>query len=156
MRLFSRCPEYDLAGKYAAIDVACYIVNKCVHDGKKITDLQLQKIMYYIQRYFLRQERRSLFMDDIEAWMYGPVIPAVYRRYCGFGSSDLYDIDDPTIDFANGEKKAIDDIVEEKRALWPRDMVNDTHRKGGAWERIYQDGLGDHRVIPKEMIAIYG
>ena len=88
--------------------------------------------------------------------MYGPVIPAVYRRYCGFGSSDLYDIDDPTIDFANGEKKAIDDIVEEKRALWPWDMVNDTHRKGGAWERIYQDGLGDHRVIPKEMIAIYG
>lgn len=156
MIFFNRRPKYDLAGKYAAEDVASYIVNKCVHDAKKITNLQLQKIMYYIQRDFLQKQNRALFKDEIEAWTYGPVVPAVYSRYCGFGSSDLYDIEEPDTTFDADEQRIIDAIVEEKRALWPWAMVNDTHKKGGAWDRIYRDGLGEHSIIPKEVIAVYG
>ena len=69
---------------YKAIDVAKYIVNKCIDDGYPISNLQLQKILYFIQRYYLQKDDQ-LFDDDFEAWQFGPVIPAVYYKFCGQG-----------------------------------------------------------------------
>ena len=38
---------------YNAIELSKYIVSKCVHDKCPISNLQLQKILYYIQKDFL-------------------------------------------------------------------------------------------------------
>ena len=38
---------------YTAMDLAKYIVSKCYYDGCPISNLQLQKILYYIQKEFL-------------------------------------------------------------------------------------------------------
>lgn len=35
-------------------------------------------------------------------------------------------------------------------------MVSDTHSVGKAWDIIYRNGLGDHQVIPKELIKNKG
>ena len=35
---------------YDAIDISQYIINKCTEDKKSINDLQLQKILYCLQR----------------------------------------------------------------------------------------------------------
>ena len=40
---------------YSALELSKYIVTKCINDGEPISNLQLQKILYYIQRDFLRQ-----------------------------------------------------------------------------------------------------
>ena len=40
---------------YSALELSKYIVTKCINDGKPISNLQLQKILYYIQRDFLKQ-----------------------------------------------------------------------------------------------------
>ena len=37
---------------YSALDVSKYIVSKCTRDGHPISNLQLQKILYYVQRAF--------------------------------------------------------------------------------------------------------
>ena len=34
--------------------------------------------------------------------------------------------------------------------------VEDTHKSGGAWDKIYQGGLGNHQVIPVELIRQVG
>ena len=41
---------------YKAIDLSKYIVSKCVRDNIPISNLQLQKILYYIQKEFLRDK----------------------------------------------------------------------------------------------------
>ena len=41
---------------YVALDLSKYIISKCVRDGHPISNLQLQKILYYIQVYFLKQK----------------------------------------------------------------------------------------------------
>ena len=41
---------------YSALELSKYIVTKCINDGKPISNLQLQKILYYIQRDFLNKE----------------------------------------------------------------------------------------------------
>ena len=62
---------------YSALELSKYIVTKCINDGEPISNLQLQKILYYIQRDFLRQGEAA-FSDTIEAWQFGPVVPNVY------------------------------------------------------------------------------
>ena len=32
---------------------------------------------------------KILFFDDFEAWEFGPVVPNVYYKYCGFGAGDI-------------------------------------------------------------------
>ncbi len=138
---------------YRAIDIARYIINKCTSDDHPISNLQLQKILYYVQKAFL-DEDMALFEDDFEAWQFGPVVPAVYYQYCGFGATPIRMEYNITLDDA--DRMIIDPIVEKKRILYPWDMVNDTHMEGKAWNEIYQNGQGDHHIIPQDLIRRKG
>ncbi len=141
---------------YAALDIAKYVVTKCKRDGKPISNLQLQKILYYIQRDYLRSGSIA-FQDSIEAWRFGPVVPKVYYYFCGAGSMPLI----PLVEFEGNtisayDKMRIDGIVEEKRKLSAWSMVSETHREGGAWDITYQNGKGYRRVIDINLIRMVG
>lgn len=44
-----------------------------------LTNLRLQKLLYYAQAWSLIVRASELFPDDLEAWRHGPVVPTVYR-----------------------------------------------------------------------------
>lgn len=139
---------------YKAIDLSKYIVSKCVRDNIPISNLQLQKILYYIQREFLNHKSQA-FSDDIEAWQFGPVVPNVYYFFCGFGAmpiSRMYD----DISVSGIDLVKVDAIVEEKRILDPWILVRDTHKPEGAWATVYKNGSGNHKVIPLHLIKAVG
>ena len=138
---------------YKAIDVARYIINKCTTDQHPISNLQLQKILYYVQKSFLENDTVA-FDDDFEAWQFGPVIPEVYYLYCGFGAAAIRM--EYAIEINRDYVNIINPIVDVKRALNPWDMVEDTHMPGKAWDQIYNNGSGNHCVIPKELIKAKG
>ena len=138
---------------YSALNIAKYIIDKCTKDRDPISNLQLQKILYYIQREFLQQGAMA-FSEDIEAWQFGPVVPEVYKQYCGFGALPIrmrY-----VVTIQSSDKNIINPIIEKKRILNPWDMVSDTHSSGKAWDLIYRSGLGDHQIIPRELIRNKG
>ncbi len=139
---------------YTALDLAKYIVSKCIKENNPISNLQLQKILYYIQREFLKNGRPA-FVDDIEAWQFGPVVPIVYYYYCGYGAMAILNLSDGYI-VESGDALIIDRVVEEKRNLNPWDMVSDTHKSNGAWAQIYRNGEGNHQVIPLDLIRQVG
>lgn len=136
-----------------AIVLAKYIVSKCMTDGKPISNLRLQKTMYYIQKDFIKRGNEA-FMDDIEAWQFGPVVPNVYYRFSGYGSMPITAIYEDSIVgcYSTSDINTIDTIIESKRELDPWDMVEETHKANGAWDRVFKNGLGNHNVIPKEFI----
>lgn len=139
---------------YDALDLAKYIVTKCVDDKQPISNLQLQKILYYIQKEYLKHDRLA-FSDEIEAWQFGPVVPDVYYYYCGFGSMKMI-YSCVNFEISEENKKIVDPIVEEKRDLPPWVLVEETHKLGGAWEQIYNNGKGSHHIIPTELIKVAG
>ena len=49
--------------------------------GELMTNLKLQKLLYYQQGFHLAYFGEPLFDDEIEAWMYGPVVPSMYYNY---------------------------------------------------------------------------
>jgi len=46
-----------------------------------LTNLKLQKLLYYTQAWHLALKDQVLFSDAIEAWIHGPVVPSVFKRY---------------------------------------------------------------------------
>jgi len=58
-------------------------------DGDFMSNLKLQKLLYYAQGVHLALHGTPLFPDPIEAWDHGPVCPEVYRAYKQFGGNAL-------------------------------------------------------------------
>ena len=141
--------------KYKAMKIANYIIRKCSEDGCPITNLQLQKIMYFLQREYLQSKNVPLFDDEIQAWQFGPVVPEVYYRYCVFGAMPITIID-KMADLNKCDADIINPIIEEKRKLYPWDLVEETHQEGGAWDTVYDNGRGNRKVIPTEFIKARG
>ena len=81
---------------YSAENVAkhfIYLASQVfVGDNKEregITNLKLQKILYFAQAYYLAKLSRPLFSEKIEAWEYGPVVPVVYDLYKKNGNGTI-------------------------------------------------------------------
>jgi uncharacterized phage-associated protein len=64
-----------------ASQVAKYIINFFQEAGDPVTNLKLQKLLYYVQGWHLGLRGTPAFDDRIEAWVHGPVQPGVYRAY---------------------------------------------------------------------------
>lgn len=75
---------------YNALDIAQKVINRTDTEvGDSITNLKLQKLLYYLQGFWLAVYDQPLFESDIEAWMYGPVVPQVYDAYKRYGKGAI-------------------------------------------------------------------
>jgi uncharacterized phage-associated protein len=54
-----------------------------------MTNMKVQKLLYYTQSLYLALFDEPLFDDEIQAWRYGPVCPPAYRFYSKFESEQL-------------------------------------------------------------------
>jgi uncharacterized phage-associated protein len=74
-----------------ALNVARFLIFLKHHDSRnlEITNLKLQKLLYYCQGHYLAMYNQTLFDDNIEAWKLGPVIPEVYYTYNDYGSLEI-------------------------------------------------------------------
>ena len=72
------------------IKVADYILCKASPDiGDVITNLKLQKLLYYCQGFSLALTNKTIFKDDIIAWEHGPIIRKVYDKYKDYKSEGI-------------------------------------------------------------------
>ncbi len=75
--------------KYTADEVADAIIAFGLDHGDYVSNLRLQRLLYYMQGWYLALHGEPLFDDRIEAWMNGPVVPTVFRRFKPFGHRPL-------------------------------------------------------------------
>lgn len=59
-----------------------------------ISNLKLQKLLYYAQGCTLAINNEPLFNDDIYAWKHGPVVQSIYHEYKSYGSNGI-DFNEP-------------------------------------------------------------
>lgn len=70
--------------------VANYILSLSNPDvGDIISNLKLQKLLYYTQGFHLAIYDTPLFNENVVAWEHGPVVPEIYRRFKDFGSGAI-------------------------------------------------------------------
>ena len=70
-----------------SVDLVADTLIHLAHERKigDLTNLKLQKLLYYAQAWNLAFTGNSLFHEDIEAWVHGPVVPRVFRRFKPLG-----------------------------------------------------------------------
>ena len=144
---------------YRAISVAHYIVEYCNSIGRGISNLKLQKILYFVQAEFLvsTADNSPCFSDAIEAWDFGPVVPNVYRQYKIYGSAMIpSNPNDEFLDFYESikpeHKKMIESIVDEAANLTAYDLVQITHNQT-PWKVAYRKGW--NREITNQSLLNY-
>ena len=73
------------------LNVARYFIMRAYEDGieAEITNMKVQKLLYYAQSLNLALYDEPLFDEEIQAWRYGPVCPPAYRFYCEFEAQQL-------------------------------------------------------------------
>lgn len=70
---------------FTAQHVANSILDFCNVHGDLVSNLKLQKLLYYTQAWYLALRKRQLFPEDFQAWVHGPVVPSVYRQFKPYG-----------------------------------------------------------------------
>lgn len=58
-----------------------------------LTNLHIQKLLYFVQGWTLAEWDRPMFSDPLEAWTHGPVVRSVWKRYEKFGKRPVEDDD---------------------------------------------------------------
>ncbi|HEX2959944.1 MAG TPA: type II toxin-antitoxin system antitoxin SocA domain-containing protein [Chitinispirillaceae bacterium] len=97
-----------LSRKITSDLIADFVIHFYHDHGDCVTNLKLQKLVYYIQAWYLAINNKPLFQEDFEAWVHGPVIPALYRRFKKYSFSDILEHpDSPQL-----QKSVIDHIKE--------------------------------------------
>ena len=147
---------------YDALELAKYIVVKCMKDGHPISNMRLQFLLYIVQREFLQVKNHCAYYDETQAWAFGPCIRNVYADFCMFGGMEIEfpveylmpNIENIKLD--NQDKYLIDILVNRYRTSKPWEINDVVKPKGGAWDIVWADGSGFKMPIPFDLIKSKG
>ena len=123
---------------YNVLDICNYIILYCRKKGYEITNLRLQKILYFVQAFFLQETDAPCFNADIEAWDLGPVVPDAYHFFKKFGASPLR-VDNQFIlsKILEEDRNRINEVVDLLSSYTTYQLVNITHNQK-PWKKNYQ------------------
>lgn len=114
---------------YRALDVARYIINYMNDRKRSVTNLKLQKILYYVQAAFLVEKSDHLpcFAERIIAWQHGPVVCEVYNEFKKYGARDIPSQDTVNrVVYRNGRLMIVrKDFSDAFLADCDRELIND-------------------------------
>lgn len=140
-----------------ANDVANYIICHFQNKGEEITHLKLQKLVYYVQAWFLALYNKRLFADRFEAWIHGPVVRSLYHIFKDHSWKPITDkVDCPV--FPANVNNHIKEVLDAYGELTAEDLEYIVHR-----EKPWLKARGDlHPLEPstalideKEMKSFY-
>lgn len=74
-----------------SLNAARFFIVRAYEDGieAEMTNMKVQKLLYYSQSLHLALYDKPLFDEVIQAWRYGPVCPPAYRFYSEFEAKQL-------------------------------------------------------------------
>lgn len=145
---------------YNVLDIAIYVINYANEKGAPISNLKLQKILYYIQAKFLVEKGERCFNEDIVNWTYGPVVEKAYNEFRQFGHREItpqnsyeeiqYDTQSRSIKVSikefkddilnNDDKELIKSVVEHYYEYKPFELVKKTHEED-PWKNTNQNDI---------------
>jgi uncharacterized phage-associated protein len=141
----------------SCFDIADYFIWIANETGSFISNLKLQKLVYYAQAWHIALYNNPLFEEDFEAWVHGPVVPSLYQKYKSFGWQPISE--DVAPGLPNDVLQFLDEVAEEYFACDAYELEQMTHAED-PWNWARGDLAPDepsNEVIKKEwMKEFYG
>lgn len=141
-------------GMYSAVDIANIFVKKGIDDNSPVTQMKLQKLVFFANGAMLAltDKSKKLVVEPFQAWDYGPVIPEIYSKFKQFGAGeitpekdllrlinqghnfeDIIELDDLSGRVVNDTWKLLRNMNGIQLSEW-------THKKDSAWSKVYKQG----------------
>ena len=140
---------------YSALLIAKYIIRRCAACGKSISNLKLQKILYFVQAEFLVDIGVCCFSDAIEAWDFGPVVPVVYRVYRIYGSANIpAETSNGLPSIRSEDMDRINSIVDECSEYSASQLVEITHNQSPWRDAYYKPGV-NNEITPDSIKSFF-
>lgn len=136
---------------YDARQIANWFVQRAEKDGKRLSIMQLLKLVYISHGWYLEMSGAPLIRNKIEAWKHGPVIPDVYRAFRGQDvnvSVPIAGFDAIKNSYAENILEQIYNSYGQIHAFRLSDM---THEPGGPWD-IASKKFGYFAPITNDLI----
>ncbi|WP_128546658.1 Panacea domain-containing protein [Larkinella soli] len=146
---------------FSALTIAKQFINRAIAEGKPLTPMKLQKLIYLAHGLHLARHKTPLIREKIQAWSYGPVIPDVYGRFKRFGNNPITtpmppgDWDEELDAQAQDSIHFAWDIAKDFNAI---QLSNWTHVEGSPWFQSVsrnEGGLIDQEPIDNDVIKDY-
>lgn len=133
-------------------DVAqCFLFLDSSNDGDGISNLKLQKLVYYAQGFHSAIFDNPLFSEEISAWTHGPVVSDLYNEYKQYGNNHIPEVQDFDKDsLTKDEFELIEEVFEVFGQFSAWKLRNMTHE-----EAPWLEHEADAGVIPKQTITEY-
>ena len=150
--------------------IANEFIERSIRDGRPLTQMQLQKLVYIAHGWMLALFDRPLTLDSPEAWRYGPVyrdlrealkkygtdrIPELIGGY-GYIEDEIHGVDYvysvPKGILHENESTLIDEIYKDYAKFEAFQLSALTHKEGTPWTKVYDSGKGENYIIPNSMI----
>lgn len=137
----------------SALEIAEYFVRKFEELESSITQLKLQKLIYYAQGIGFGRYGVKLIDEPLLAWRHGPVVRSVYDKYRDLGKAPLSSMPEMKIENLEANEVVIN-ILEETIALygiydaWV--LRTKTHN-----ERPWLETPRDHEITDEKMNSFF-
>lgn len=122
-------------------------------EGKALTNMQLQKLVFISQGYTLAILEHPLYFHNTHAWQWGPVIPKLYKPLQKYGRNfvtDPLEAED-SLDQNSEEMEIIKAVWDGYGHLSGGQLSDLTHKPNTPWSITWKnDQFG---IIPEDLIA---
>lgn len=133
---------------YDVRDIANYVLDVADRLNRPVSNIVINKIVYFCHEQYLLDTGSKLVSAKIEAWEYGPVFRELYSEFKKYGRDPIrgrarrFDFATkqmgiPPIDIRDGDREMIDRWVEKLVHLSPGQLVDLAHVPGGPWYTVY-------------------
>lgn len=157
---------------YTAKQVANEFIDLARRDGRQLTPMQLQKLVYFAYGWYLAITGERLINEYVEAWQWGPVIPSLYSIFKIYGSGPItepaadYTVDGFKISYYTPRIQSDDPAKDEfaKRVIakvWEIygrftgvQLSTMTHAANSPWAQTYEQDVRG-KDIPDDVIKRY-
>ena len=146
-----------MADLISPFQTADFLLVESRERGDVLTNLKLQKLLYYAQAWFLTFKDCALFQEDFRAWAHGPVLPTQYYRFKDYQWRPI----DDNLELPNIENAIAEHLVEIVDVFGVESAVSlelMTHRERPWLEargNIPMDAISNARISKESMMAFY-
>lgn len=128
--------------------IANYVLDVSQASGRSVTNLALQKLVYFCHAWSLAKLGKPLVRHQFEAWQFGPVLQYLYRDFKEFDRDSIttrakklnpltglpetvqYDLDDET-------DALLRKVIAFYGKLSAGTLVELSHSEGGPWDLVW-------------------
>jgi uncharacterized phage-associated protein len=125
----------------STLAIANFFIRKSIKVKRPISQIKLQKLIYFAHGFYLAVKEKPLVNEKIEAWQYGPVVPLIYHRFKAWGNKPINQVLVQKSDNLYISEEVIEflDLVWHKFSYYSAgELVDLSHEKDGPWHRAIE------------------